>query len=509
MFVLDASPSSPASPCSLDPSIPPTTDDDDDVGEDQSLLWPDCAEAGVESGLTLTPLSSFTLASILSLPCTPADLSSSKNRTVVGSCVSIAATFSLACGLVLIVCVLLSQSIDLLTRSSSSEAAGSQPSSAAAPLPCSTSPSPLSLSAAASVWPFSSANRSVAQRSWISLLSSLYGVTAEVAIFKEAAFVSDHAVASLSDLLDLTNTAPPLHYQTCEQTESINGSRTSRRGEERQRWQSQLDRRVDALDLHISSAPTNEARRQQLDRQLKRQGFASWTYHTRWNKQLMLKERQLVAQWMHFPAGDNSTALLDSINYSHLNYLEHMDMLSTIAEANSSSLSLILEDDVVVTPFFRQRMAWLASVVPDTATTVFFGGCLNIHPALREVGEQISVAAADPSTSLLSDSCSGFMLPKGTVTSCRCVPHRPAPLLVPQTASRCASGYLMSARGAARIVAAVKRMVQSETAYTPFDWILNRVFTLIQQDDDNTPSVYMMEPPASYEIGKILNQAAT
>ena len=460
-----------------------------------------CGEVDVESELSAPSVSSVTVANLLSWAAP--DLSStSKARPPDRYWLSALLAASSAVGLLVFVGILLSQLLPPIAPPTACAALDAQ-SSFSLPLPPTppiVSSAPLSPSPpAALAWPFRSANSSVTRSSWINLLATVYGEPAAVIEDKEAAFISDYAVASMSDLLDLTSAAPPPHYETCEQAQRMGSSDTSGQ---------QLDRRASALDLHISSAPQNSGRRQQLDRQLSRQGFTSWKYHSKWTKELMLTKRELVSQWMYFPADDNSPGLLDSISYSHLNYLEHMDMLSTIAEANSPSLSLILEDDAVLTPFFRQRMAWLASVVPATATTVFFGGCLNKHVPLRSIEEQdVTATAAEAFT---ADSCSGLMLPAGTVTSCRCVPHRPAPMLVPQSTSRCASGYMMSAQGAARIVATVKRLVaETEISFSPFDWLLGRVFETIEKENSNTASVYLMEPPASYELGKICNQTVS
>jgi hypothetical protein len=327
-------------------------------------------------------------------------------------------------------------------------------------------------------WPFQEIAQGSIAGQWTQLLAALYGTSTDSVVSNEAAFIAGHAVGSLFDLLDLASGTPGPELALCERSPA----------------EDELDRDVSHLHLHISSGPHNGARRAQLDRQLRRAGFFNWTYHSRWTAEELHRNRPLVARWMRWPVDNNAT-----FNYQQLNYLEHMSMLSAIATTDPSGLGVIMEDDAVVAPFFKQRMAWVASAVPATFTTVFFGGCLNIHRGVEEL-------AAD-STAALTDPCHRFVLPPGSVSCGACHAPRPSPLLIPHASSRCASGYLLSKDSASRIMALVERVVAAQDRFLPFDHQLNRVFELQMQDLQgvtDVPSVYYLEPPILFESAKIL-----
>ena len=361
----------------------------------------------------------------------------------------------------------------------------------------STSSLPSLLSHAAGVstshWPFpSSVDVSSSHAAFISLLSHLTDTPVDVVSQHEAALLETHAVASLHDLMDLYADKPPSEYDT-----------------ERQR-----ERRE--LSIHIVSTGQQAA----LEAQLEQHGYSGWTSHARWTTERMIEQRHKAAQYMfpainsiHTDSNDGNPSMGNDsvvddgadIDSWRLNYMDHVDVLlnisaSSLLPLSSSRLSLVLESDAVLTPFFRQRMDWVAQNVPDNFTAVFFAGCLNLHVGLDQLPSTLSESTSSTSCSSVTDT--------GVIMSCSAPPQRPTPLLIPSIRSRCTSGYLVSALSASRILSAVQRVTRTQTAFVPISHTFNEAFDLLSRPTGNS-TVYQMEPPAAYERSKILQVTTT
>ena len=347
--------------------------------------------------------------------------------------------------------------------------------------------------ASAPHWPFSpSLDVSTSHAAFLSLLSQLTGTPVEAVAAHEAVLLEEHAVASLHDWMDLYAEQPPAEYDVSD------GGHSQR-----------------DLSIHVVSTGQQAA----LEAQLEYQGYSGWTAHSRWTREQLMAQRSTAARWM-FPGVDvrtdssrsgrkanaapgNGTDADDGadIDEGRLNFMDHVDVLSAISASATfpptASLSLVLESDAVLTPFFRRRIEWVAHHVPDDFTAVFVAGCLNLHVGL----DQLSPPAA-PSDDSSVAPCTPLSA-SGIIMSCTAPPHRPTPLLIPSVRSRCTSGYLVSAASAARILSAVHAVTRTQTQFVPISHTLNDAFALL--DRTSNASVYQMEPPASYERNRLLH----
>ena len=335
-----------------------------------------------------------------------------------------------------------------------------------------------SSSAADSIWPFATQSSvSLSHTMWIGLLAMLTSQPTENIAVQQAVVVDGYAVASFNDLVEVMD------------------RRAGRGSVELQ------TAAVQEVAIHIVSAPSNGDRRAQLEIRLRNAGYSEWQHHSSWNKERMIKERAQAAQWLYqgFINASNSLAAggVDDgadIGYGHLNMMEHIAILQIIAAspASSPSFALVLEDDAVPTPGFRQRIAWITSALPSDFDAVFFGGCLNLHPALKDWQASAAIGADTICEPVRSDR---------VLADCSVPAGHATPLLIPTVRSRCASGYLVSRASAARLLAALQAATRKQDHFIPIDHSFNDVFT---QMPSNHSTIYQLEPPASYESSKII-----
>ena len=352
----------------------------------------------------------------------------------------------------------------------------------------STSSFPPRLSRRASLtahWAFpSSVDVTSTHAAFLSLVSLLTDTPIDTVSLHEAVLLDSQAVASLHDLTDLDADRPPAEYDV--------DSRQPRRD----------------MSVHIVNTGSQAA----LEAQLEGEGYSGWTAHNQWTKERMVVHRGRAAQFM-FPAintmplvngsatADESALLNDGadIDFGRLHFMNHIDVLLALSSSSpSTSLALVLESEAVLTPFFRQRMEWVARNVPDNFTAVFVAGCLNLHPELDRLPPTASESTPSSPCSPVTET--------GIIKSCTAPPHRPTPLLLPTIRSRCTSGYLVSASSAARILSAVQTVTRTQTTFVPISHTLNAAFELLSRQTGRS-TVYQMEPPASYERGRILHPA--
>ena len=343
----------------------------------------------------------------------------------------------------------------------------------------------------ASVWPFAAqANASLSHSTWVGLLSLLTSQPTEHAAIQEAVLVDGYAVASFNDLV------------------AVMDRRANRPTAESKTAAAAVAARAQEVAIHVVSAPSNTARREELEGRLRSIGYSSWQHHSSWTRERLIKERVQAAQWL-FPGFANASRTAAAggeddgadIGYGHLNMMEHIAVLQAIADSPASepAFALILEDDAVPTPAFRQRISWIVSALPDDFDAVFFGGCLNLHPALKEWQAGAAIGA--------DTVCEPVRLDR-VLADCSVPVGQATPLLIPTVRSRCASGYLVSRASAARLLAGLQAATRNQDRFVPIDHSFNDVFA---QMPYNHSTVYQLEPPASYESSKIikLNQPAT
>ena len=329
----------------------------------------------------------------------------------------------------------------------------------------------------ASSWPFSSlADATHRHTAWIGFLSLLLSQPPEKTATQEAVVLDGYSVASFNDLVDVMN------------------RRAGRVAADLQPAAQQQE-----VAIHIVTAPSNAARRAELDARLSAAGYSEWRYHSSWTRERMVKERAQAAEWI-FPAIANASSSDNDdsdIGPGLLNTMEHIAVLQAIAASPLSApyFAIVLEDVAVLTPSFRQRMAWITSTLPRSFDAVFFGGCLNLHPALKDW----QAATGNSSHSVCEPERAD-----GVLADCSVPADRLTPLLIPTVRSRCASGYLVSRRSAARLLAALKAATRKHAFFVPIDHSLNEVFA---QLSSNRSTVYQLEPPVSYDSSKIIQLA--
>ena len=302
------------------------------------------------------------------------------------------------------------------------------------------------------------------------MLALLSSQPVDSTAIQEAIVVDGYAVASFDDLMDAVDRRSDRTTATELKTSTTH-----------------------LVAIHVVSAPANTARRTKLDGRLRSVGFDEWTYHSSWTRERVAKERKEVARWLYVGFANVSSAATD-MSDSHVNMMEHITVLQAIADSPSSapSFAIVLEDDTVLTPNFRQRIVWMTSALPADFDAVFFGGCLNLHPALNEW----RVAAA-----VGSDTGCESVRPDGVLADCSVPAGRITPLLIPTVRSRCSSGYLVSRSSAARLLTALQAATRQQLSFVPLDHTLNDVFA---QLPTNHSTAYQLEPPASYEGGRLV-----
>lgn len=328
---------------------------------------------------------------------------------------------------------------------------------------------------------------------WKALVSSLdntYELNREGAVN-----LDDLAIASLHDLLDSQTGHPPEEYGTLTTEEAD---------------------RVSRMPIHVISSPHASDRKSLMDIRLKRHGFKSWKYHSKWDTEAVKISRNESADYMGHTFRTDFEA---PVYYYHANFMEHVEALKEIAslmkhdnDTSGTTFSLIIEDDSIMTPFFKNRLAWFTSEFLQNVGAVFFGGCLHLHAKSPTFGARWGTQSIDPEVHVMQhvSSISPSTSPKhcysserrDAIVACLTPVNRATPTLIPLAKTRCVSGYAVKPEYAARLLPAIRKWALRYPATTAVDLAMNEVLERMQEEEGLT-QVYHLEPPASYETSKV------
>ena len=329
-----------------------------------------------------------------------------------------------------------------------------------------------SRSTAASSWPFSlSTNATRSHTTWVGLLALLFSQPVESAATHEAVLLDGYAVASFDDMVEVMD-------RRAGRTTSTGHDATSQK-----------------VAVHVVTSAAHASLQTELAARLRSAGYDDCIYHSTWSRERLVEERDDVTRWLYPGFANVSSTPPAAVTDAHVHMMEHISVLQAIATspASSPSLAIVLEDDAVFTPQFLRRMAWMTSALPADFDVVFFGGCLNLHSALKDWR---ITAAANSETACEPERQDGVL------ADCSVLAGHVTPLLVPTSRSRCSSGYLVSRTSAARLLVALQAATRKQTFFVPIDHSFNEAFA--QLPPSNRSTVYQLEPPASYESKRLL-----
>ena len=315
-------------------------------------------------------------------------------------------------------------------------------------------------------WPFAAlSNATSGHTAWVGLLAMLYSQPPETVAHQEAVSIDGYAVASFHDLAAVMD---------------------------RQAGRASAASVPLALAIHIVATPSSGVKKAELNARLRNAGYSDWTYHSEWTRARLVAERAGAAKWLFATFANASAAPDAGVGEAHVAMMEHVSVLQAVARssADAPAFAVVLEDDAVLTPGFAARMAWIVSALPVDFDAVFFGGCLNLHPALSQW----------QSTTASNTACQPVRADR-VLADCSVPASHVTPLLIPTVRSRCSSGYLVSRASAGRLLSALQVATRKQTAFVPLDHTLNEAFAHMSPANS---SVYQLEPPASYESSRLL-----